>query len=50
MIGIKNHKIKTLYDLTLDNEYVLKLPKEIKDGQKIPDSRLKQKACRGEND
>ncbi len=35
MIGIKNHKIKTLYDLTLDNEYVLKLPKEIKDGQKI---------------
>ena len=35
MIGIKGYKFKTLHDLELDNEYVLKLSRNIKKGQKI---------------
>ena len=35
MVGIKGYKFKTLHDLELDNEYVLKLSKNIKKGQKI---------------
>ena len=35
MIGIKEYKFRTLYDLELDNEYVLKLSRNIKKGQKI---------------
>ena len=35
MIGIKGYKLKTLHDLELDNEYVLKLSRNIKKGQKI---------------
>ena len=35
MVGIKGYKFKTLHDLELDNEYVLKLSRNIKKGQKI---------------
>ena len=35
MVGIKGYKFKTLHDLELDNEYVLKLSRDIKKGQKI---------------
>ena len=35
MIGIKGYKFKTLHDLELDNDYVLKLSRNIKKGQKI---------------
>ena len=35
MIGIKGYKFRTLHDLELDNEYVLKLSRNIKKGQKI---------------
>ena len=35
MIGIKGYKFKTLHDLELDNEYVLKLSRNIKKEQKI---------------
>ena len=35
MVGIKGYKFKTLHDLELDNDYVLKLPRNIKKGQKI---------------
>ena len=35
MIGIKGYKFRTLHDLELDNEYVLKLLRNIKKGQKI---------------
>ena len=35
MVGIKGYKFKTLHDLKLDNEYVLKLSRNIKKGQKI---------------
>ena len=35
MVGIKEYKFKTLHDLELDNEYVLKLSRNIKKGQKI---------------
>ena len=35
MVGIKGYKFKKLHDLELDNEYVLKLSRNIKKGQKI---------------
>ena len=35
MVGIKGYKFRTLHDLELDNEYVLKLSRNIKKGQKI---------------
>ena len=35
MVGIKGYKFKILHDLELDNEYVLKLSRNIKKGQKI---------------
>ena len=35
MVGIKGYKFKTLHDLELDNEYVLKLSRNIKKRQKI---------------
>ena len=35
MFGIKGYKFKILHDLELDNEYVLKLSRNIKKGQKI---------------
>ena len=35
MVGIRGYEFKTLYDLELDNEYVLKLSRNIKKGQKI---------------
>ena len=35
MVGIKGYKFKTLHDLELDNDYVLKLSRNIKKGQKI---------------
>ena len=30
MVGIKGYKFKTLHDLELDNEYVLKLSRNIR--------------------
>ena len=35
MVGIRGYEFKTLHDLELDNEYVLKLSRNIKKGQKI---------------
>ena len=35
MVGIRGYEFKTLHDLELDSEYVLKLSRDIRKGQKI---------------